>query len=302
VILAEDYEMKPGESLISPMRVAVTPGYFEAMNTPLIRGRYFEEHDNDGAPGVIIVDEKLARRFWGEGNPIGKRMRRPDNPNDLLQVTDKTKWLTVVGVVREVQLEDLAGRENSVGAYYLPYSQMTQRGFAIAIKGADPAAVVKAVRGQLARTDPEIPLFDIRTMSERMDRSLMSRKTAMLLAAVFGCVSLFLSALGIYGVLAYLVAQRTREIGIRVALGSTTSGIFKLVLYEGLLLVGCGLMLGVAGATTLRNTLQNQIYGIRPMDPVIIAIVMGVLGTIALMACVIPAHRATRVDPVSALN
>jgi predicted permease len=302
VIIAEGYQMKPGESLVSPMQVVVTPGYFEAMSTPLVRGRYFEDRDNETAPGAVIVDERLARRFWPGGDPIGKRMYRPTNPRDLLKIDENTKWLTVVGVVRDVQLEDLAGRPTT-GTYYFAAAQVSPRGLVMAIKTAgDPSAVLRTVRSELQKIDPAMPLSNIRTMDEYTSLSLISRRAAMLLATSFAIVSLFLSAIGIYGVLAYVVAQRSREIGIRIALGSSTAGIFKLVLQEGMWLVIGGLILGLIGIAALRQILQTQIYGLGAMDPTVIAIVLTTLGAIALAACSLPARRATKVDPIAILN
>jgi putative ABC transport system permease protein len=150
--------------------------------------------------------------------------------------------------------------------------------------------------------DPDLAIFDVHSMSERIDLSLASRRTSMLLANAFGGVALFLATLGIYGVLAYLVAQRTREIGIRVALGSTRAGILRLVLREGLELVVIGLILGVAGAASLQKVVATEIYGVRPLDPLVLAGVMALLAIVTLAACVVPARRAMRVEPTVALR
>lgn len=303
VILAEGYAMKPGESLISPRQVVVTAGYFETMNIGLVRGRYFDDHDSATSPPVVIVDERLARRFWPDRDPIGRRMYQPQNPNDLLKTDEHTRWLKVVGVVRSVRLEDLAGRGSPVGAYYFLYAQDPSRSVTFAIRTPSGAgAVAGAVRGQIAAIDRELALFDVKTMAERTELSLASRKTSMMLALGFGGLALFLSAVGLYGVLAYLVTQRRREIGIRVALGSTAAGIVRLVLREGLLLVGIGLVLGFAGAAALRKAVENEVYGVRPLDPLVIGSVVALLGAVALAACVLPARRATEVDPVIVLN
>jgi ABC-type antimicrobial peptide transport system permease subunit len=154
----------------------------------------------------------------------------------------------------------------------------------------------------VAQTDPELALFDVKTMSERTTLSMSSRRTSLMLALAFGGLALFLSAIGIYGVLAYLVAQRQREIAIRVALGSTGAAVVRLVLREGLALVGIGLAAGFAGAAALQKTVASQVYGVRPFDPLVIGGVTVLLGMIALAACAVPARRATRVDPIDVLR
>lgn len=303
VILAEGYVMKPSESLISPRQVVVSPGYFEAMGISMAKGRSFDDHDNENSPGAVIVDERLARHFWPGRNPIGQRMYQPQDPNNLMKTDEHTRWLTVVGVVHEVRLDDLAGNGTPVGVYYFPLAQSPERTVTFAIKSATNAAAVgSAVRAAIAGIDPELALFDFHTMAERTDLSLAVRKTPMALALGFGGLSLLLSALGIYGVLTYLVTQRRREIGIRLALGCSESRIVGLVVSEGLLLVGAGLILGAAGATALRKALENQLYGVQPLDPEVIVIVTLTLGLVALAACGLPARRATQVDPAMVLN
>jgi predicted permease len=302
VIIAEGYQAQAGESLVSPMRVVVTPGYFETMSTALVRGRYFTERDNDTAPPVIIVDERLARRFWPDADPIGKRMYQPTNPKDALAVDERTRFVTVVGVVREVQLEDLAGT-SSAGAYYYPAAQEVPRGLTLAMKTAgDPEPVLAALRAELRRLDPEMPLFDVRPMSGYMARSLMPRQAAMALASSFGLVSLLLAAIGLYGVLAYLVSQRSREIGVRMALGSTTRAVVMLVFREGMLLVASGVVLGLIGAALLQSVLASELYGLDPMEPWVITLAGLVLSAIALVAMVLPARQAASVDPVLVLS
>lgn len=303
VILAEGYEMQPGESLVSPMQIIVTPGYFEAMSTPLVRGRFFTERDDDTSPGAVIVDERLARKFWPDMDPIGRRMYQPSDPQNLLAVNENTRWLTVVGVVREVQLDDLAGSPDTVGAYYFPAKQQVRRGLVFAIKAAiDPDSVMRSVRAALSEIDPSMPLATVRTMADYTAMSLMPRRTAMMLATSFGIVALLLAAIGMYGVLAYLVAQRTREIGVRLALGSTTRGIVRLVLREGALLVISGLAIGFIGALALRSVLASQVFGLGALDPLVIGAAVFVLGATALVACALPARRAAQVNPAIALS
>jgi putative ABC transport system permease protein len=302
VIMAEGYVMKPGESVVSPRQISVTPGYLETMGISLVRGRYFAESDTRSSPLVMIIDESLAKRFWPGRDPVGQRMYEPDTA-DVTKIGPNTIWYRIVGVVRPVRLEDLSGRGNPSGAYYFP---LTQRGFdnyTLAVRtGGDSEGMVQTIRREMAEVDPDLPLFDVRTMAQREELSLAPRRTSMLLALGFGGLALFLAAIGIFGVLSYLVAQRSREIGIRVALGSTQSGIVKLVLREGLVLVGIGLVLGIAGSISLRSIVISEIYGVGPLDPWVLGSVAAVFGVVALSACVAPARRAVRVDPVVVLT
>jgi len=303
VILAEGHQMKPGESLTSPLSMAVTPGYFEAMGISIVRGRSFEERDNETAPRVIIVDERLAQHFWPNSDPIGRRMYQPSDPRNLLKTDEHTVWLTVVGVVRTLRYENLDDSNAAFGAYYFPNTQQPANAFTFALKTVgDQDSAIRALRAEVSRLDPELAVFDVYSMSERIDLSLSRRRTSMLLANVFGGVALFLAMLGIYGVLAYLVTERTREIGIRMALGSTRASILKLVLWEGFELVLIGLVLGIIGAASVEKVVATEIYGVRPLDPLVLASVMALLAIVALAACAVPARRAMRVDPIVALR
>jgi predicted lysophospholipase L1 biosynthesis ABC-type transport system permease subunit len=255
----------------------------------MVRGRSFDKRDNENSPRVVIVDERLAQHFWPDRDPIGRRMYMPGDDKDLLKIDEHTVWLSVVGVARSLR--------------YGAYSQQPAGGFTFALKtAADPGSVIRALRAEISRLDPDLAVFDVHSMSERIDLSLSSRRTSMLLANAFGGVALFLATLGIYGVLAYLVARRTREIGIRVALGSTRAGILRLVLREGLQLIVIGLVLGVAAAASLQKAVASEIYGVRPLDPLVLASVMALLAIVALAACAVPARRAMRVDPMVALR
>lgn len=293
-VSAAAHTPEPGEALIVPSVVSVTPGYFEAMSTPLIRGRYFADTDRERARRVAIVDERLAARLWPNEDPVGKGLRRGDS-----------EPYTVVGVVRDVRFESLAGQRDSAGAAYFPHAQALPAGRLrwIAIRtAAEPTAVMRAVRSAVMAIDPDLPLADVQTMTQRVSHSVVSQKLAMGLASIFGVVALFLSALGVYGVLAYLVARRTREIGIRIALGSTARRIFQLVFTQGLTLVTGGLVLGLLGAFALGRVLEGHVFGVRPTDPFILGAVAVSTGVVALLACVLPARRAARVDPLNALS
>jgi len=190
-----------------------------------------------------------------------------------------------------------------VGAYYFPMAQSVSRGMTFAVKTAgDPTALSNSVRSALAELDRELPVYDIQTMDARMEKSLVSRKSPVLLSLSFGVVALFLSAIGIYGVLAYLVTQRTKEIGIRIALGSSTRSIFELVLREGLVLIAGGFVLGAIGAVLLRKSLESQLFGVSSSDPLVLVAVTVILAFVAVVACALPARRATLIDPIVALT
>jgi predicted permease len=303
VIFAEGYQMRQGESVISPLNIVATPGYFETMGIPIVKGRSFEDRDNENSLRVAIVDERLAQHFWPDSDPIGRRLYRPSDAKNLQKTDEHTIWLTVVGVARTLRYQHLDDTGAPVGAYYLPAAQEPDNNLTFALKTAGSTdLVVRALRAEMARLDPDLAIFNVHSMSERIDLSLAPRKTSMLLANAFGGVALFLATLGIYGVLAYLVAQRTREIGIRVALGSTRASILRMVLREGLELVVIGLVLGLVGAALMQRAVASEMYGVRPLDPLVLLSVMAVLTMVALAACVVPARRAIRVDPIVALR
>lgn len=303
VIFAEGYETEPGESIVSPRQLRVTPGYFKAMGVEVLRGRAFDARDVETAPAVVMVDERLAQRFWPDEDPIGKRMYQPSVDHDPTQVDENTEWLRVVGVVRSVHLDDLEGSRTGVGAYYFPLEQVPSGFVTFAVQGAGaPLERAPAVRRAMAEIDPSLALHDVRTMEERADLSLATKRTAMTLAAGYAGVALFLSAIGIYGLLAYYVAQRRRQFGIRVALGSTMGRIVKLVVREGFVLAGVGLGIGVAGVVALRDVLASEAFGVSTLDPWVIGGVTFVLGAVILVAAAVPARRACRVEPFRAIN
>jgi putative ABC transport system permease protein len=319
VILAEGYQMKPGESAIAATQISISPGYFEAMGVQLVSGRFFDDRDvavpgapttafGTSQPRVTIVDERLARRFWPGQNPIGRRMYLPTDANNLTAVTPDTVFIDVVGVIREMKLQSLTQTDEFVGACYFPIlqnmppQQAPAIAFNYAIKVAgDPAALGGSLRQAISGVDRELALFDLQPMTDRVERSLVNRRSPVVLAASFAAIALFLSAIGIYGVLAYLVSQRRKEIGIRIALGSSGLQIFDLVLREGLLLIGAGFVMGIVGALALRQSLQSQLFGITATDPLVLTAVAVMLAGVAIAACALPARRATKIDPVIAL-
>ncbi len=304
VILAEGYQMTPGESLVSPNLAVVTPGYFEAMRIPLVEGRFFDEHDQPDAPPAVIVDQRLARRFWPGKSPIGQRMWKPKSAEALAHPdATNTERFTVMGVVGSVKLRALVDTDERVGAYYFPFAQFPESYFGLVIRASgEPSRLTAALRGAITALDPELPLTDVRSMDERIQGTLVSRRTPVLLAVGFGLIALLLATVGLYGVLAYLVSQRTQEIGIRMALGSTASGIFRMVARESLAILGGGFALGLLGAFLLAHSIRSMLYEVKPLDPLLLASVCALLGLVAIMASTLPAWRATRVNPVVALR
>jgi putative ABC transport system permease protein len=306
LIIAEGYVPKPGEPVVSGVRSFVTPGYFEAVGTPLVRGRLFEERDNQPESRAIVIDERLARRFWPDGDAIGRRMFWPANARQISAMDAEPRWLTVIGVVRHARLGGPAADEmpsGTSGTYYLPYAVTAPRDVGYIIRSAgDPIGIVREVRSVLAQIDREIPLFDVRTMSERTELAMMSRTNTMRLAMLFAAVAVFLSAIGLYGMLAHLVMQRTREIGVRLAVGSTPGVIVWLMLREGLVLAIVGVGLGAAGSVAFGRVLASQLHGIAPSNGWVLFLTGLALTAVAVLACVVPARRAAHIDVMRILS
>lgn len=305
VIVAEGYQMAPGESLVSPSRVVVTDGYFEAMGVTLKSGRLFTPADAEGRPLAIVIDEALARKFWPRDDAVGRRMFTPSSPDDIMKPPADDQMLTIVGVIAPMRLRGLidAPGDRRVGAYYFPYRQQPARTLGLAVRTTQaPETMAAAVRRVVAGIDAELPLYGVRTLEEGLAESLTDRRTPMLLATGFAGVALFLAAIGIYGVLAYQVSQRRREIGIRMALGAQGAAIAGMVLKEGAAIVAAGSVGGLAGAYLMRRILQGQLYEVGAMDPSVIAVVTALLAAVAAAACLLPARRAARTDPAVALG
>jgi putative ABC transport system permease protein len=273
------------------------------MSIPVTRGRAFNASDDERAPKVVIVDARLGRRFWKDQDPVGRRMWKPDSPEEFKTGPGpKSRYFTVVGVVGDIRVTGLAEKE-PVGMYYFPFAQEPGRGMTLVTRTAgDPGSIVNAIRQQVTAIDPELPFFSVKPMQLRIEESLVTRRTPMMLATLFGAIALFLAAVGIYGVLAYQVAQRRKEIGIRIALGSDGRRIFGLIVSEGLWLLGVGLAVGLAGAFAIRRAMETQLFGIQAMDPVVLTAVAGTLALTAFIACAVPARRAARIDPLIALS
>jgi predicted permease len=285
----------PGPSEARPHgRQEIVGGdYFRAMRIPLIAGRVFDDRDTADAPPVVIIDEYLVKRYFADRDPLGQQIRRggPTAPP-----------ITVVGVVGTINSIDLGEPVMKERLYY-PVSQARQPSMGLVLKTElDPVALVAQVRAAVQSIDPEQPIAEPRTMDQWVTRSLENRRTPAMLLALFGAVALVLSAIGIYGVLAFAVVQRVREFGIRQALGADRRSILSLVLKQGLLTVGIGILLGLGGSFWATRYLQRLLVGVGSHDPAVFTGVVALLFTIAAAACYIPARRATRIDPIVALR
>ncbi|HEX6536028.1 MAG TPA: ABC transporter permease [Gemmatimonadaceae bacterium] len=290
------YEIE-GRPAPDPARAAetqlntVSPGYFATMRIPILRGRDFTERDRDGAMRVVIVNDRMAAREWPGESPIGKRIR----------AVGTDAWLTVVGVVGSTKHFALDDRPAEQA--YIPYMQAPQIFTSVVARTAgDPMALGAAVRGAIWRVDRDQPVWKIRSMELLMRRSLRQRRVVMALTGTFAAVALLLAAVGIYGVVSYLVTRRTQEVGIRMALGARATDVRRMVVWQGLRVVGAAVLLGVAVALVASRLITSQLYGVSAADPVTFVAAPLVLVLVALAALYLPARRASRVDPVVALR
>jgi predicted permease len=297
--MPEGYVPQTGESLLSPYQNWVGSDYFEAMGIPLREGRTFQFQDESGDGQVIIIDEWLADRYFPGESPIGKRMLWGSVPG--AEEDQSENLFTIVGVVGSHRQNNLV-ESQFVGAYWFPLSQ-AQRGFlSVVVKSeGDPLALVEPTRMVVAGIDPELPFYGVETLQTRIDDSLQERRAPMLLLMLFSGVALLLATVGIYGALAYTVTQRTREMGIRIAIGSSSREVFRLVVGQGLKLVALGLLVGTLGSLGLVRLIQSLLYGIQPSDPFVLVVVGLTIAATGFLACLLPAQRATRIDPVEAL-
>ncbi|MBZ5727739.1 MAG: ABC transporter permease [Acidobacteriia bacterium] len=294
VILIEGYHPAPSENPPVPGWNTVDSGYLPALGIPLLQGRNFTEGDSADTQKVAIVDQFLAHKYWPHGGAIGARIRRG--------IEDKDPLCTIVGIAGSVKTGDLA-EKNPVGQVYFHYRQYPARTMHIVVKSAGENPQLTAeVRRQLLRADAEMPLFDVKTMPQRLSTSMRSRRAAMVICLVFAGLALALAAIGIYGVLAYTVTQRTREFGIRMALGAGAGSVLRTVLVHGLRLSAIGLAIGVAAALALTRLMATLLYGVQPTDPAVFVLVAAALLAVALVASLVPSLRAIRIRPAAALR
>jgi predicted permease len=295
-ITVEGRTAPASERFINVDQRVVAGEYFRAMEIPLRRGRLFADQDLPTSPRVVIVDEHMAETIWTGGDPIGKRIRTGG-----IDANSTTPWITVVGVVGNVKQDALDA--DSRMALYMTQTQTTPRAINVVVRSqGDPAAMAAAVRREIHDLDPDLPVYDVRTMAERVSESLARRKFAMLLLSIFAGLASGLAVIGIYGVVAFLVVQGTKEMGIRMALGATPRAIALLVLRHGLIIALAGLVLGVAGAFVLTRLIRSLLFGVGSTDPMTYALVSALVVATAVAACCLPARRAARLDPMRSLR
>jgi predicted permease len=295
-ITVEGRVAAPNERFVNVDQRAIAAEYFRVMEIPVLAGRPFNDADTRTGQRVAIVDERAAKTLWPSGDPLGKRIRVGG-----IDASPTAPWITIVGIVGSVKQDALDA--DSRMAVYFPQSQLTPRGIAVVMRGAgDPVALAPAVRREIREMNANIPVHNLKTMSARVDESLARRRFSMTMLAIFAALAALLAAIGIYGVIAYLVEQGAREVGIRMALGATPRAIALLVLRHGLTMAAVGIAAGLAGALLLGRVMSSLLFGIAATDVTTYVAVVGLaLGT-ALLACYVPARRAARLDPVQTLK
>ncbi len=293
-IVIEGRTPPPGENFINADQRIAGGDYFQAMEIPLRSGRFFNADDTEAHPRVAIIDDFMAQEYWPHEDPLGKRIRFGGLDAD-------GKWITIVGVVGRIKQYTLD--TDSRIAFYLPQTQYASPSMNVVLRSRnDPAGLTSAVKKEIHAIDSDLPMYNVRTMQQRLDESLARRKFSLLLLTGFAGFALALATIGVYGVIAYLVNQGTRELGIRIALGASQRNILALVLRQGMALALTGVAIGVAGAFALTRLMQSLLYGVKATDALTFAAIPILLAVIALLTSLIPARRAARIDPMVSLR
>jgi putative ABC transport system permease protein len=299
----DDHPMPEGQGQAPQVR-SITPGYFRAMGIPLIRGREFDAHDVNDGQLVVIVSRSMARKYWpGASDVIGKRVTHNGGiPRERQQVVGGPGSRLVIGVVEDVK--HLGLDESEVPMMYEPHTQQpsyhTMR--LVVRAGADAAALTRSVRAELNQMDSDVPLSQVATLSSALDSSVARPRLRATLLGLFAMLAMALAAIGVYGVVSYLVGQRTQEIGVRRALGARAFDVMGMLVREAMRPVAIGIAAGVAGAFGLSRALSSMLFGISSTDPLTYVVACSVLAIAALVASIVPARRALRVDPITAVR
>src|SRR5579871_285666 len=293
-VTIEGYAAKP-DGRPDPHMQYCSPGFFKTLKIPVVRGRDFTERDIKGAPKVGIVNQKFAKRYFGASEPLGRHIGMGIDPGTKTDIE-------IVGVVGDTKYENM--REEIPDELYVPFDQ---KGFAgggtmYVRAGSDTAGTIDLVRSQARTVDPGVPVYDMRTMTDQLEISLLTERLLATLSSVFGLLATLLAALGLYGVMAFMVARRTREIGIRMALGAGHRSVLWMVLSETLTVAGVGVAIGLAGTVALTRLVQAQLFGVNPIDLLTMAGAALGITAVTAMAGYIPARRATTIDPMNALR
>jgi len=285
----EGFTPAPGQELQVDLRVA-SPDYFRTMEIPLKGGRFFSEHDMPQSQQVVIVDDRFARRFWPGGDAVGKHVWF-DPKKPMLVVG-------VVGTVKQYGLDD----EGKIAVYF-PDQQAGDNGMYLVVRTtSDPAAVSAAVVNEIHGVDRGVAVYEVRTMQDRLYASLARQRFSTTMLGAFAIFALILAAVGVYGVVSYLVTQNQHDIGLRMALGAQRPDIIRMVMRQGMGLAGWGIGAGLAGALVLTRFLESMLFGISARDAITYSVFAAALGLIAMVATYVPARRATTVDPIKALR
>ncbi|HJX83521.1 MAG TPA: FtsX-like permease family protein, partial [Candidatus Angelobacter sp.] len=284
----------PGENFINADQRIAGGDYFQAMQIPLRKGRFFNEQDTYTNPRAVVVDEYMAQELWPNQDPLGKRIHYGGAKEDA-------PWLTVVGVVGRVKQYALDA--DSRIAFYFPQTQFRTRAIDVVVRSStDPSALTAAVRNAIHSLDPDLPIYRVRTMAQCVDESLARRRFSMVLLGLFAGLALVLATIGIYGVIAYLVSQGTREIGIRIALGADKKNILGLVVRQGMTLALVGVAIGLAASFILTRFMSSLLFGVNATDALTFTAIPLLLTLVALTASYVPARRAAGIDPMIALR
>jgi putative ABC transport system permease protein len=272
---------------------AVSPGYFKTMGIPLRRGRLLTDADRQGAAPAVVIDDALAQEYFKGADPLGRHLRRPSS----------SSWSTVVGIVGHVQHSALDSKQRKA-TFYSSYQQdlHTQSLQFVVHSAGDPMALANVVQQQVSSLDKDVPIFDVKTMDGRVAASLANRRFAAWLLAAFSFIAMLLAAVGLYGVMAQSVQQRSREIGVRMALGAQSRDVLRMILRQGAILIAGGLIAGTAAALVLTSLMKSLLFAVSPADPLTFVLVAALLLAVALAATWLPARRATRLDPVNTLR
>lgn len=293
----------PGQEPISEMAI-ISPDYFRVLGMPILRGRSLNAQDTAGSPGVVVIDELAAQKFFHGVDPIGKQI---DDPVTIGDSNQNGVPITIVGIVPHTRNNAPGdkGDARNLPMMYFSASQFAKGGQNLMVRAQaryNPHSLVSPIKEQIASLDPDQAVSEVATMQENIGESLASRRLTMLLLGVFAGLALCLASVGLYGVMALSVTQRTRELGIRMALGAARWEIFRLVLGQGMILVSLGIGLGLIGAIAASRALSSLLYSVGALDVPALAIAIASLAFVSLLACWLPARRATLVDPIQALR